>query len=119
MISAEGKDGTVTFDGQTLTINREGRKWREFGALFTRGIVRSKTMRVPLEKIAEIKYIGTEFIVKAPGHVHFMGGKTKPANVDYPLTVRIGRDATRRAQFEALRDAVNQALAGRSQPPQA
>jgi hypothetical protein len=107
-ISAHGKDGLVTFDGQTLTITRKHLRDLLVGIL--RSSFRSG-VRLTIEQIADVRLGKGRMVLVAPGAIRRTGKPAQAADLDYPLTVRFGKPAA--AEFAALRDAV---LAARPAP---
>lgn len=107
-ISAHGKDGLVTFDGQTLTITRKHLRDLLVGIL--RSSFRSG-VRLTIEQIADVRLGKGRMVLVAPGAIRRSGKPAQAADLNYPLTVRFGKPAA--AEFAALRDAV---LAARPAP---
>lgn len=109
-IQAKGRDGTVTFDGQWLTITRSG-----FMALGRggRGNIRLHIGQVTGVEIRKPGLTVGHFTVIAPGGQVARFGMG--AHNQNPLSVMIASGG-KLPPFERLRDAIEQAIAARSAP---
>lgn len=107
-IEAKGRDGTVTFDGQWLTITRSG--WTA-GLRGGRGDIRLHIGQVTGVELKKPGMSAGRFTVIAPGTQQSRPGAR--GHQDNPLSVLIGLNGM--DQFRALRDAVEQAIGQRMQ----
>ena len=116
MISAKGHNGTVTFDGNTITIDRSG--------FIARSTVGGGRKTIPLSSISGVQYKRPGGLIE--GYVEF----TIPGAIEH-RSRRLGLYATnengnnenavvvwprQRDDFDRLVEAINQALAHRHMP---
>lgn len=110
----KGYNGTVSFDGATVTIERTG-----FAA---RVMVGSGSKAIPVQRISAVQFVPAKLGIR--GFIEFtigggverratFGNRTSTAAHD-ENSVLFGRGAM--AEFEALRDAVQAAMSAGPQP---
>lgn len=98
VISAKGADGSVTFDGQMVVITRPKRLSKTFN---------TAEQRLPLSSITSVQWKEASWV--GNGAVTFTVAGVDPD--DNKVIFRRGGAAD---DFAALRDAVEQAIAGRA-----
>lgn len=101
---AKGHNGQIDFDGQTVTITRKG--------LIAAGTVGGGTTRIPLGSITAVDY--KKWSIFAWGHLRVVvqgGGMRRRKAIKDEQTVTFNRH--HQGAFEAVRDAIDAALASR------
>lgn len=110
-MQAKGLDGTIEFDGQAVTIRRDG--------ILARGTHGTGTRTIPLRGIGSVQWrsagltAGSLSIVptgRDDAPVIRAGGRGARAVIKDPNTIAFHRHKQR--EFEAVRDAINAALNG-------
>ena len=115
MITANGHNGQVTFDGTFVTITRSG--------FLARATVGKGEKRLPIGSITGVQWKPASAMVN--GFIQFtvpggnevrshVGSQTRSAGQDENSVIFMRKQS---AEFEALRAAVEQAIATRQSPP--
>lgn len=109
MYRAVGQTGTITFDGQFVTISREGIRAK---AMFGKG-----DKRIPLRSITAVQFKPAGALTQGfiqltisggSDKTAMRGGRTQQAFTDENSVVFLKKS---QADFEAVRDAIDEAIA--------